>query len=161
MGRKKAKRPFNERLVERYIIKEELDIITIAVEDSPEYPFETAVVDVRYREEDKLPALVCVACYETKEEALLGHKEWVTKLTKGPLPDYLEEVCLVPEILAAIAEGTHKKRHERLAFSLAKLAFSENKELPDREFLIFFVNKLDVSIEEAKEWIKRRKELES
>lgn len=45
-------------------------------------PYETAVKHSRYRSD----GMVIVEAYETKEEALAGHKKWVKKMTGKKLP---------------------------------------------------------------------------
>ena len=75
--------PYEQRKVARY------DAIwgfvsTASVNDGAQ-PYETAVEHPDYNEGD----MVIVQAYDSKEEAIAGHNQWVTRMTHDPLPPAL------------------------------------------------------------------------
>ena len=78
---------YEERKVERF---EEGDLVidTAAVNDS-NYPYETAIKHPFYNE----GKWVIVQTYNSKEEAIIGHKEWVVRMTSNALPHELTDVA--------------------------------------------------------------------
>lgn len=69
---------YSERMVKRY---EEGDtIISTARVSDARQPFETAVSDPRWNNGE----FVVVAMYDTREDAEIGHEQWVKKITTSP-----------------------------------------------------------------------------
>ena len=79
---------YEERKVERFEA-EDLIIDTAAVTDSTK-PFETAIKSPLYNDNK----WVIVELYDTKEEAIAGHKKWVSIMTSNILPKELKDVSI-------------------------------------------------------------------
>ena len=77
---------YEDRKVDRYE-KDGLMVDTCEVTDSDQ-PFETAVEHPNYNE----GMMVVVQMYDTKEEAQIGHDNWVKLMTTKNLPKALHDV---------------------------------------------------------------------
>lgn len=76
---------YESRRVGRYD-DEKLMVSTAGVSDG-NYPYETAVRHPDYNNNQ----MVIVQAYDTKQEAEAGHAEWVERMTKEPLPEFLQD----------------------------------------------------------------------
>lgn len=77
---------YDSRKVDRYE-KDGLIVSTSKVTDS-DSPYETAIHHKRYNSGE----WVIVQMYENIEDAKVGHKEWVKKMTSKNLPDEIKDV---------------------------------------------------------------------
>jgi hypothetical protein len=89
---------YKDRKVARFE-NEDLMIDTCSVTDGKQQ-YETAVQHYQYNNND----MVIVQAYDTKEEALKGHNEWVQLMTSDKLPEYLRD-CGNSEISQFIEEA--------------------------------------------------------
>lgn len=85
---------YQDRVVGRYEIpsKDYPDEIIALISTAMVYdgfkPYETAVAHPQYRH----GRLIVVEAYATREEAVVGHEEWVKIMTTKPLPERLTDV---------------------------------------------------------------------
>jgi len=77
---------YEQRKVDRFE-KGELTVDTCSVSDSDK-PYETAIEHPRYN----AGKWVIVELYDTREEAEVGHKKWVKKMTSKKLPTGLKDI---------------------------------------------------------------------
>lgn len=82
----KMKNNYKQRKVDRYE-EGKLIIDTAAINDSP-YPYETAIKYPLYNKGD----WIIVQTYNSKEETIIGHREWVERMTANALPHELTDV---------------------------------------------------------------------
>ena len=87
-------RSLEERCVDRYE-DDNLLVSTVTTRDRGQL-FETAIKHPQYNN----GALVIVQEYNTKEEAQVGHDEWVEKMTQNELPKELMDMstCKIAEL---------------------------------------------------------------
>jgi len=83
----KMKDDYEKRKVERFE-EDDLVIDTAAINDS-NYPYETAIKHPFYNKGQ----WIIVQTYNNKEEAIIGHKEWVVRMTSNALPHELTDVA--------------------------------------------------------------------
>ena len=93
---------YEQRKVARYE-EGELVIDTCSVTDGNK-PYETAVAHPQYDNRE----FIIVDAYDTREESLAGHENWVSKMTTEPLPNELVD-CLNSDVakLANMAGVEH------------------------------------------------------
>jgi hypothetical protein len=79
---------YEQRKVERFEdSKRHIVVDTAAVTDSDK-PYETAIKHPKYNGGN----WIVVQLYNTKEEAIIGHKKWVIKMTSDKLPKKIKDV---------------------------------------------------------------------
>lgn len=66
-------------------------------------PYETAVQHVEYND----GGMVIVECYDSKDEAALGHARWITTMTAEQLPETLVDCANaeIAQLCAAMDDG--------------------------------------------------------
>jgi len=77
---------YEDRKIDNTIINE-TEIDTVAVYDS-EQPFETGIKSSLYNDNQ----WIIVEMYDTKEEAIIGHKKWCLMFESKKFPPHLEDV---------------------------------------------------------------------
>ena len=102
-------RTFEERCVDRY---EDGDLLisTVTTRDRGQL-FETAVRHPQYCNNE----WVIVQEYNTKEEAQVGHDEWVEKMTQDELPKELMDMstCKIAELCFGVGAKSRIIKRER------------------------------------------------
>jgi hypothetical protein len=99
--------PYSDRQVERY---EEGDLLvsTALVTDlKPPYQYETAISHPAYDNGEIIP----VDCYETIEEARVGHEKWLKLMLENP-PECLRygSKCKLGDIMNNVDEMIYKRQ---------------------------------------------------
>lgn len=91
---------YKERVVDHYE-QDNLTIDTCFISDSSK-DYETGIQHPKYNN----GKWVIVELYDTRDEAVAGHKKWVLRMTTHALPEYLTDVsdCDIAE-LCSIAGG--------------------------------------------------------
>ncbi len=79
--------PFEDRKVARHKAGD-LIVSTVSMNDGRK-PYETAVCHPDYNDNK----WVIVDCYDTREEARLGHEHWIAVMSQEELPDELIDVA--------------------------------------------------------------------
>lgn len=83
-------------------------ISTVFVSDGVK-PYETAVAHPLYNKGD----MVIVESYENYEAAQTGHNKWIEKMTKDPLPEYLEDCANAGIMQFAIKMGAEIPKYHK------------------------------------------------
>ena len=90
-------------------------VSTASVDDSKQ-PYETAIRHPQYND----GKVIIVGIYNTKEEALAGHKDWVQLMVSDTLPDIIEDVSTADVALLRDKWGKGWRKRKRQGKKLGK-----------------------------------------
>lgn len=93
---------YEERVLARFEAENrEFVVDTAAVTDSDD-PYETAVSHLEYDE----GRWIVVETYASKDKALVGHEDWVQRMTTEPLPEALRDCsnCILGKFIDILVD---------------------------------------------------------
>lgn len=93
---------YDDRMIGRFDDERTDMFISTAEVNDGRQPFETAVAHPDYRPVD---TMVIVEAYDNKALALIGHENWIKRMTVEPLPEVLTD-CQNSEISQMIRKDS-------------------------------------------------------